>query len=1668
MISKKVAAPETGTACGKSSKAMGGIAAWMMILLGVQAGNTAVVTPERLVDEPPILTPANVKANKSQPNVEPHPTRPVFSRYPSVKEIHSAPVFGEPLVPIGGTPTNDENLAVASALDAFAKRSADEDTLPLTGYLNAHPLSPWSPSLLCNLGLLYYHIGRFSSAMAAWEKAWTLSKDSQEPAARALADKAAGELAKMNARLGRFGRLELLFQEIGDRNIRGSATEKIAGAKAGLWLMKNRPEVAFRCGPMALSSIRSFLQPGISLDKALEDSRSTSKGMSLTEIRGLASKVHLDLRMAKREPGAPLLLPAVVHWKVDHYAALLKQDGDRYLVRDPTFGEDLWVTRGSLDAEASGYFLVPNESLPQGWATVGTEEGNLVFGKGNTGSSDPDATGSGDGKSGGDQGCGGGVGPEPKGMPRYAFHSMLVSLNLEDIPVGTAPPRGPAALFKVTYNQREANQPANFAYANLGQKWTFDWLSYIVDDPLHLSSNVAHYKEGGGLVYFKGYDSTTHAYAPLSENGSYLVRVSSSPIVYERRLPDGGKEVFSVSDGETSFPRKIFLDKIFTPAGDSLTFTFDANLRIVSARDALGQVTTLSYELGSDSLKITKVTDPFGRYATFAYNGSGQLESITDVLGLTSEFRYGSGDFIDTLITPYGNTVFTMGESGTNRWLEATDPLGQKERLEYKDGVSTTPYSESAAPSGMNTYNTWLNYRSSYFWDKKAMREYPGNFTKAKIYHWNHLVDMNSTSKVLESIKSPLEGRVWYNYARQPSSNVTSDSMSALPSKIGRILDDGSTQLFQYDYNRLGRLTKYVDPLGRETRYLYDTNRIDLLSVRQKRGGATELLDTMTYNAIHQPLTTKGAAGQTNTYTYNSHGQLLTAVNPKGETTTYTYDSSGYLLKRQGHMAGDTDTYTYDGYGRVRTTTGPDGHTLRYDYDALDRVTKISHPDSTYDQFVYHNLDREKTRDRRGRWSKTYHNALQQPVAFQDPLLRITNVVWCACGEIKSLTDAEGNITEWQRDLQGRVTDKIHSDGKAHHFEYENTTSRLLRRTDAKGQISSYEYFKDNELKQTDYSNAEHPTPTVSFTYDSVYARIASMTDGQGTTQYRYKPVGSLGALQLDSVDGPWSNDVVTYTYDSLGRMLTRSIDGAQILIAYDSLGRMISDSNALGAFTYKYVGQTGRLDSMGYPNGQSAVFKYFNDSGEFRLQEIKNQDPGSALISKFQYTYDPEGQIQSWVRQFGSTDTSAYDFESDAVDQLTGTVLKNPNSGNILKSFSYAYDKTGNRVYDQEDSVVRQSTYNTLNQLLASQGGGKARFKGSLTEPGTLKINGQTVPVAADGTFSTLVDVVTDTNIVTMVSKDFSDNADTSTYRVVVPNAGNASYSYDANGNMIGDGTHAFEYDAENRITAIKNGSLRSEFQYDGRNRRIQIVEKSGGVVTSRKKFLWVSNVIAEERDSTGATVAKRYFDEGVKIGSAKYFYTKDHIESIRELTDSTGAVVARYDYDPYGNRHKMEGSGESEFGFTGHYLHAQSGLNLTKYRAYNADIGKWLSRDPIGEADNPNLYTYVSNNPVNKVDALGLSASMAIPTNFPWAQFCIGVGAVAGMMSGVGEVAVAAVFVGIMMTGDDANTDDEEKEHTKNKRPSTRNKHEKGRSRNKSDKPGGEKGDKNRPQWK
>ncbi len=431
------------------------------------------------------------------------------------------------------------------------------------------------------------------------------------------------------------------------------------------------------------------------------------------------------------------------------------------------------------------------------------------------------------------------------------------------------------------------------------------------------------------------------------------------------------------------------------------------------------------------------------------------------------------------------------------------------------------------------------------------------------------------------------------------------------------------------------------------------------------------------------------------------------------------------------------------------------------------------------------------------------------------------------------------------------------------------------------------------------------------------------MVDGSGTTVYAYNPVTAppaLGANRLASMDGPLPNDTITFAYDELGRVANRSVNGAANSESwvFDSLGRVGTDTNKLGMFNYAYVGVTNRLNTLTYPGGMTANYLYFPNSEDKHLQQIKNQTSASVLLSQFDYTYDDEGEIKTWTKNYpGLATPQRYDLTYDNADQLTNAPLKNTSTNALVRQYIYGYDLASNRSSERVASQTTTSTPNNVNEITSQSG------------------------------------------------------------------ATNRSLAYDLNGSLTNDGAaRTFEWDGANRLVAINYtaNTNRSEFTYDGLNRCVKVVEKTNGSIASTRKFVWCGNEKCEFRGSNNG-IQMQLFEQGQYQDGAPYFYMRDHLGSTREMTDGSGTVVARYDYDPWGRSTTLTGTNKPDFNFTGLYQHGKSGLDMATYRFYDPELGRWLSRDPIAERGGLNLYGYVENNPVNWVDPWGLDYTQTGP---------------------------------------------------------------------------------------
>jgi RHS repeat-associated protein len=1145
------------------------------------------------------------------------------------------------------------------------------------------------------------------------------------------------------------------------------------------------------------------------------------------------------------------------------------------------------------------------------------------------------------------------------------------SLALNDTPVGYQPPKGPAMFISLSYNHLDDSVPASPPFFNVGTKWSLNVLSFVEDDPASAGTKVERVAAGGGKVSYPlesiTFNGTTGEFGPEDQTQAVLKRVPASGTVtsYTLTFPDGTVHTYAKLDGASTYPRRVFLSSITDPQGNALTFTYDSmQLRLNSITDAAGRSTTFCYDpsgttnctSGTDK-KIYRITDPFGRYATLSYTQDeswqnctgGKLCKITDVVGIESMFQYDTADptFISTLTTPYEVTTFRSGtESGDIRWVEIENNYGQVERVEYVPGAASGISASETIPSGITAVNSSYDKGNSFYWNGHAYasggitKDMSGevtakDYTKARVTHWLKN-ERNLVTGIAESIKEPLENRVFFNYASQPAGNIV--GTSDRPTKTARIMPGSSTQLWAKTYNAQGNVLTETDPLGRETKYTYYSGGIDLQTVEQK------ISSTPTYATIasfgtytnHLPASSTDAAGKQTSYTYNGAGQLTQVTDPLSQVTKYQYDGSSrlqYVKKTIGGSDVTLLTLAYNGDDQVSSRTDSEGHVISYTYDDLDRVLTETFPDSTYNEYQYSLLDLGSFTDRLGHSTWFGHDGLRMLEDVTDELGNVTHFEYYedkTLGSVKQYNNATHDPgdsstykrTYWDIDVQGRVTGmSIEPDGDGFGQSYDSA-GRPSVRTDGLSQTKTLGYNAANEVTSITYGGEVNPTSDVTFAYDSWYPRRTSMTDGLGTTSWSYVAPGTTcsggsttncGALQLASENGPFtSNDTISYVYDELGRLKSRTVGSDAETFTYDIHNRVTAHTNTLGTFNYTFNGQTqDPLTRTLGTTGVKLTYAYGNNSADRRLASITPSQLASMNTARsFTLTTNPvrvtaisEGALAAsgWS---GGTTARAWAYTYDNADKLTNGAIT--PSGGSATNYATGYDYAGSINSFEGTS----GTVNRKNQLTA---------------------------------------------------------------------LGARSLTYDIEGNATNDGVHANKFDAENRIVEVGlGGSNKMTFAYDGLGRRGKITSVIGGT-TTESRLAWCSDgTLCQQRNSSD-TVTRRYVAEGeVRPSGTNLVYLSDHLGNVRAVTNTSGALQWAADYKPYGSTYQTFGSTAPDFRFAGLLAEPNSGLYLSNTRAYDPTIGAWLSRDPIGIEGGANLYAYVGGNPISRLDRIGLKTEV------------------------------------------------------------------------------------------
>jgi RHS repeat-associated protein len=485
------------------------------------------------------------------------------------------------------------------------------------------------------------------------------------------------------------------------------------------------------------------------------------------------------------------------------------------------------------------------------------------------------------------------------------------------------------------------------------------------------------------------------------------------------------------------------------------------------------------------------------------------------------------------------------------------------------------------------------------------------------------------------------------------------------------------------------------------------------------------------------------------------------------------------------------------------------------------------------------------------------------------------------------------------------------------------------------------------------------------------------MVDSLGTTRYTYDAAG-----QLLTASGPFSSDTLTNTYSNRRRVALALQEPSGHVwtngFGWDLAGRLTSVTSPAGGFAYAYMALdstfSGRLvQELAFPSG--AYITNFYDPVA-RLVGTVLESSGSSALDAALYGYNEGNQRTAYTNAAGAYDLYTY----DPIGQL-----KVGTSSTVSEDRGYGYDAAWNLNYLTNNGMAIEFDVDNRNEL-------------------TSVVGQSTLTYDANG------------NLLTGTGTRVGAGT-------------NWNYIYDDENRLV----QWFYY--QNGIANPATGDLRTDFRYDGLGRLRQRLEYlynaptnlllfAGWNPQSTNEYLYDGWRVLQERDGSNVPLVSYTRGNdlsgtlegaggigGLLARSSGYssgnwtshaYYHADGNGNITCLINASQSVVARYRYDPFGNTLSQSGTlaVANVYRFSSKEIHTNSLMYYYGYRFYDPGLQRWLNRDPIAESGfdqvlqervwfaigprlyfynvNRNLYLYLGNDPVRRIDPLGL-----IPTD-------------------------------------------------------------------------------------
>jgi RHS repeat-associated protein len=1080
----------------------------------------------------------------------------------------------------------------------------------------------------------------------------------------------------------------------------------------------------------------------------------------------------------------------------------------------------------------------------------------------------------------------------------------------------------------------------------------------------------------------------TSAVSGASSSASYAVLTTESTGAQELRtfLADG--TVFQVWRTDPSFASTAWTKISETASGLSGSQLYST----VTSGSGQWQKTTIDW-LGRSTLVERSAPPQSGSPATasttYTYEtGTGRLTKVTSSERAAVFYQEDplSGVF-RTVVDSNGNNVVDLSSDRVSETTTVYENVSSQWWLKnssavYVSGQTPKVVQQSRARlTGFGTVGGETDLADIQVTDVRGRTTYSTTKLKASEKKLTSMVIDGLTNQAVSTItvngllrgqSLPAPGSGWTTYTydelgRQMSVShpLTGQTYRGYVSGSTKVSHDivGGRQMTKYYYNAASAAQGSRQQLQSLETYLYSgTNAADPASY-----GTLQSTQTFTYNPAGALTGQGGNGGHAVTFAYDALGRKKEqqSINAVGSVKTeWDYQPSSGLLAakrfRENSTTAQTWTYSYDLAGAIKSVIDPRNVTTGFDYNLMGEIEGLEYDSSYSGDEVGYNYDR--------------------------------------LGRVHIVTDATlGQRTFTYRDTDDLQLSQVSFDSgyygtavTGQHLEYHETTGDkrlkavVLKSGTTEVYRSQYGYLANGQL---DTVASTEPNANFSRTFQFGYA------GGNNP----YAPTSLSAAV---SAGNYYRQD---YHYDALGRM--------DAIVS----GRVTSSSQSL-------FGGNGQLSGSGAAYGH---YYYLHNA----LGQIKQEERRGQLFAGFtsgnyggiatSYGYDTKGQIESAVSQRLAPGTYGSGYEGSALPGL---------------SVGYEYDASGNLMHRRVDldttAGVSSGNYaetsfvsNILNQL------------SNRTSSGVLPVGGTASPAAmlAVGTSlqssaGTAVRVgpyfhrgIPHDNsqamlgvAATIVAQQAGSPAMTSVEarQSVVPKASMA-FTYDASGNQLTDGEFTYTWDNQNRLMGITRTnqaagwlgvSMEQRYRYSSDGWRVEKQYVQGELAGKRTRYVYFgADVIAEVDVAlngsgavTNAVTTKTYHWRPSGVGRAgRLLEMVDRVRGRAALagydgrgnltmwTDANdGALLGGRDYGPYGevwlenwqDAQAKAAFGETGFGFSTEYKD-ETGLVYFGFRYYRPELGRFISRDPAGEAGSGvNLYAFAGGDPVNNRELYGL----------------------------------------------------------------------------------------------